>query len=248
MVFVTISTSTPISDQRRRSAWRQARRTGPAGSGGRSARRPHGARQAGGAHHLDWPSPWRDAAGAGPGRGRGFPAGSTPVAGRAKRPSAPQTKSWVWASPAIAIAAARVEAGRSRRDERRRSRYSSSASRRGRRAGAARAGRASRSWGSRSRAMSSDPERRPSAIADGDSDARNSMRSRRAPWVGAVTRDCVRGRRGRRVAARRGTGRFRSTAPPGSEPATAIAVRPSVRSDGRIGTGCWRRMTTSRSA
>ena len=100
MVFVTISTSTPISDQRRRSAWVSAAywacrigwtlarsRTGSGRPAERTISTAFSFERCG----------WRR-----PGSCPRMPGGIRPVAGRANRPSAPQTKSWVWATPASA--------------------------------------------------------------------------------------------------------------------------------------------------
>ncbi len=104
MVFVTISTSTPISDQRRRSAWVSAAywswrigwtlarsRTGSGRPAERIISIAFSLERCGWRRPGSWPR---------------MPGGIRPVAGRANRPSAPQTKSWVRATSASAIAQA----------------------------------------------------------------------------------------------------------------------------------------------
>ena len=235
MVDVATSTSTPSSAQRRKSAcvraaywfcrigWTAARRRDRPGN--------PAARIASSAFSLGRCG-WRR-----PGSWPRIPGGMTPVAGRAKRPSAPQTKSWVRATSGERDRAGPRSSRPDCRGETRRSRCSSSASRRGRarRRGSRRT--ASRSWGRRSRARSS--WSRAEALGDRGRRQRRPELDR-GPGARPATssaRGCARGRRGRACGRRRGTGRCRSTALGPCGPAAAIAVRPSVRSDGRIGSG-----------
>ena len=243
MVFVAISTSTPISDQRRRSACVSAAywscrigmdRGAQAHGSGRPAERTISTRL--------FPREVRLAA---PGVvAEDARAGSRPWPGSANRPSAPQTKSCVRATPASASRSAGVRARRARAGERRRSTRSSWASRRARRGSGARAG-ASRGPGAAGRGRrrsgpSAGPRRSRRAPA-----RRGTRCGRAAVRETSSTAGCARGRAASACASAMRKGPV--PIGPALAPAAAIAVRPSVSSDGRIGTGCERRMRTSSS-
>ena len=164
-------------------------------------------------------------------RGRGCPGGIRPVAGRAKRPSVPQTRSWVRDALRERAPERRRSTRRRCRCGRGRSRCSSSASRRGPRGSAARGGSLRGPAGRRSRARSSSP---------GAQALRDRRRRERRPELDRVearaapsrSAGCARGRRAR--ACGRATRK-------GPVPSGARSRRPARRDDGRPRVGQERR-------
>ena len=247
----TRASSSSRSRPRRRSRPRagrgpgSARRTGSGGSGGRRRAGAPAAARPGRADHLDGLLARRGAAAGARGRGRGCPAGSR------RSPEGRTGRARPRRSPACAPRRRAPSAGPRSKPPgsprgRRRSRCSSWASRRARRGSGARAG-SLRGPGAAGRGRCRSPRsaglRRSPSAEQGRAELDPVEARARGP---PVPRVALEDRAGRACASTTRNGPVPTGAvAAGSAPAAAMAVRPSVRSDGRIGTGWSSRMRTS---